>query len=222
MTDPFAFLSPPGAAASGSHAPVLRTPMERAHAAAGATFAEADGWRVAEYAGEGGSAWVADVSHTGKVEARGPQEELDRAAGASAPGRASFDAGVWTLRITAERALALCPFGRVAELRDSLPGAVDMTSALAAVAIGGAAVRDVFARMSGLDVRDKSFPDGACMAGSVARCPAIVLNEGGDRFRILVGWEFGEYLWETALDAGAPLGIAPVSASVALREEVPA
>jgi sarcosine oxidase gamma subunit len=87
-------------------------------------------------------------------------------------------------------------------------------------------VRKLFARVSALDVRPARFPESACMAGSVARCPAVVLHEraagGGSQLRILVGWEVGEYLWETVLDAGRPLGLHPVSAAVALREEAAA
>ena len=51
------------------------------------------------------------------------------------------------------------------------------------------------------------------------RAGTILLNEG-DRFRMLVGWEVGEYFWDAILDAGVNFGIAPVSASVALREGV--
>jgi heterotetrameric sarcosine oxidase gamma subunit len=219
MTDPLAFLSPPGEGAAGGV--VLRTPMEHAHRAAGAALIESDGWRIAEYGGgDGAQAWVADVSHTAKLEVRGGREVVDAASPGLEHGQAALDDGVWTLRLTPSRALVLAPFGRLGELRGRLAGAIDMTSVLAAIAIGGPRVRELFARTSALDVRPRSFPDSACMAGSVARCPAVVLNEGGDRFRILVGWELGEYLWETVLDAGAPIGVTAVSASTALREEV--
>jgi hypothetical protein len=59
------------------------------------------------------------------------------------------------------------------------------------------------------------------MAGSVMRCGSIILNDDG-RFWVLCGWEFGEYMWESLLDAGQALGIAPVSAAVALGSEVAA
>jgi heterotetrameric sarcosine oxidase gamma subunit len=176
---------------------------------------------VAEYPpADGAGAWVADVSHTAKVELRGAREEVDAATGTSEHGRASLADGAWTLRLAPRRALLLGPFGRLGDLRAKAAGAIDVTSGLAAVTIGGPRVRELFSRTSALDVRARAFPDGACMTGSVARCPAIVLNEGGDRFRILVGWELGEYLWETVLDAGAPIGVTAVSSSAALREEV--
>jgi sarcosine oxidase gamma subunit len=94
-----------------------------------------------------------------------------------------------------------------------------MTCGWAAFTLGGPAMREVFMRSSSLDVRESRFPAGRCMTGSVMRAGTIVLNEG-DRFRMLVNWEVGEYFWDAILDAGVNFGIAPVSASVALREGV--
>ena len=54
--------------------------------------------------------------------------------------------------------------------------------------------------------------------GSVMRAGTIVLNMGGNRIALFVGWEFGEYFWEAMLDAGVSFGIAPVSAAVALED----
>ena len=53
------------------------------------------------------------------------------------------------------------------------------------------------------------------------RCGSILLNDE-DRLWVLCGWEFGEYMWDSLLDAGVNLGIAPVSAGVALGREVTA
>jgi sarcosine oxidase gamma subunit len=177
-----AFLTPAGV--------LLRTPMDGLHRAAGAQMEERDGWAVAVYPERDAPVWVADVSMLRKVELRAPADVLDERNGA--------------LRLTPTRALVLGDAGD-----GSADGALDLTCAWAAVRIGGAQVRELFARVSALDVRPKSFAAGAVMMGSVARCPGIVLNEGDDRLLLMVGWEYGAYLWETALDAGAPLGIAP-------------
>jgi heterotetrameric sarcosine oxidase gamma subunit len=222
--DPYAFLSPSLAAPEGDRTPVLRTPMERHHLAAGARIEEREGWRIAEYPGNGGDPWAADVSHTGKLDVRAAPERLDELLGeALAIGRARREDGTWTLRLSPTRAVVLCPFGRVDELRARFgDAAVDMTCGWAAVALGGERAREVLNRSSALDVRPKSFPPGACTAGSVLRTSTILLHEDDGRFRLLAGWELGEYLWESLLDAGAPLGIERVSAAVALPEEVPA
>ena len=92
-----------------------------------------------------------------------------------------------------------------------------MTCGWAAVVLGGPAARDVFMRSPSLDVREDRFPPGAAAAGSVMRCPSIVLNDSG-RLWVLCGWEFGEYMWQALLDAGVSRDIAPVSSSVALPE----
>ena len=213
--DPYAFLSPAGAVPAGGHTPALRTPMERAHLAAGAVLREQDGWRVAVYDRGEADLWIADLSHLGKLDVRTDGAALDELTGHLQPGHARDDDGVWTMRLTATRAMVICPFTRVSELRRRIgPAAIDVTSNWAAVAVGGEERREVFARSSGLDVRAKRFPDGACMAGSVMRVSTILLNRG-DSFLMLVGWEFGEYFWESIADAGVNLGIVPVSAVVA-------
>jgi sarcosine oxidase gamma subunit len=187
-----AFLSP--TAASGAQ---LRTPMDAAHVAAGARIEERDGWRIGVYPDTEAPVWVADVSQIGKVELRGADA-------------ADVANGDTVLRLTPRRALVLCAPGATAERLAALgPAALDVTCVYAAVRIGGPLVRDLFRRVSALDIRPKSCPDGAAMTGSIARCPGIVVNEGGDRFLLMAGWEYGAYLWETVLDAGDPLGIAP-------------
>jgi sarcosine oxidase gamma subunit len=163
--------------------------MDALHRSAGARVEERDGWAVAVYPERESPVWVADVSTMRKIELRAPAHVLDERTGA--------------LRLTPTRALVL------GDGEDgSAEGALDLTCGWAAVRIGGAQVRELFARLSALDVRAKSFAPGDVMMGSVARCPGIVVNEGDDRLILMVGWEYGAYLWETVLDAGAPLGIA--------------
>jgi len=201
--DPYAFMSP----ATAGNGVVLRTPMDRRHAAAGATFAERDGWRIAEYEGEPADPWLADVSHLGKLDVRGSQAELDELTGGLPTGAARRDGDVWTLRLTPVHGYVLCPYGRVGALRDSIGApAIDVTSGLAGVALGGSRWRDVMNRSSGLDVRPSRFGPGRCMAGSVMRVPTLIVNEG-ESIAMFVGWEYGEYFWDAILDAGGPLGV---------------
>ena len=203
--DPYAFMSP----ATAGNGVVLRTPMDRRHAAAGATFAERDGWRIAEYEGEPADPWLADVSHLGKLDVRGSQTELDELTGGLPTGAARRDGDVWTLRLTPVHGYVLCPYGRVGALRDSIGApAIDVTSGLAGVALGGSRWRDVMNRSSGLDVRPSRFGPGRCMAGSVMRVPTLIVNEG-ESIAMFVGWEYGEYFWDAIIDAGETLGIGP-------------
>ncbi len=211
VTDPYAFLSPAAVAPSGSHTPSLRTPMERAHINAGAALTDHQGWRIATYPAESAELWIADRSHLGKLDLRGTAEQLDTLTGGLEPGHARDDGGVWTLRLTATHGYVICGFDRVAELRERIGAAgIDITCAMAAVEIGGEQWREVFMRSSGSDVRASRFPHNRCVAGSVMRCPALILN-AGDRVLMLIGWEFGEYFWEAILDAGVNLGITPIN-----------
>jgi hypothetical protein len=216
--DPYAFLSPAAAAAGVG----LRTPMEHAHLAAGAEIAALDGWRVAAYENGEAPAWACDLSHLGKLDLRAPAGELDPLVGGLGVGAARADGDVWTLRLSPTHAYVLCPFGRVDELRGRIgQGAIDVTCAFAAVALGGERRLDVFNRSSGLDVRESRFGPNRCMAGSVMRVPTIVLNRGDDLV-MLVAWEYGEYFWDAILDAGETIGIARASVAVRAREEATA
>jgi hypothetical protein len=205
VVDPYAFMSPAAAAAGVA----LRTPMERRHLAAGAALEERDGWRVGVYPEDGEhDPWIADVSHLGKLDLRGTESELDGLTGGLGSGGARQDGDVWTLRLTPTHGYVLCPFPRLASLRDSIgSSAIDVTCGLAGVAVGGSRWRHVMNRSSGLDVRESRFPANRCMAGSVMRVPTLVLHDGGG-ISMFVGWEYGEYFWDAILDAGATLGIA--------------
>jgi hypothetical protein len=224
--DPYDFISPSAIVADDRHRPLLRSPMEHAHAAAGATLEERGGWQIPFYDAEPGEAWLADVSHLGKLDLRGSAAELDELTGGLEPGHLRVDGEVWTLRLTMIHGYVVCPFAMVPTLRGRLgASAVDVTCGLAGVALGGPAWREVWARSSGLDVREQNFPPGCCMAGSVMRVPTLVAHLG-DAVLLFVGWEFGEYFWEAMLDAGEPLGMSSVSwaveAGVRQGEEVQA
>jgi sarcosine oxidase gamma subunit len=209
--DPYAFLSPAAAAPSVG----LRTPMERAHVAAGATIEVVDGWRVAAYdAAEGADAWAADLSHLGKLDVRTTTAELDTLTGGLEKGAARRDGDVWTLRLTPTHGYVVAPFRQIAALRGRIgAAAIDVSCGLAAVALGGERRREVFNRSSGLDVRESRFGPNRCMAGSVMRVPTLVVNRGDDLL-MLVAWEYGEYFFDAILDAGETVGIARAGAVV--------
>ena len=200
----FGFLS----VAAGSSA-IARSPMERQAAAAGARFELRGGWNVAvAYAGEDRAAggW-ADVS----------QLRIDEFHGALPlaveEGGAARSEGAWWCPMTRERALVIGgsgPLGRVQ----------DMTSCYAGLVICGPHARDVLARFTAIDVRERSLPVGGLRPGSVARTPGLVLRESEDRFLMLFGWAFGEYMWTVVEDAARPFGGGPLGADA--LEELPA
>src|SRR3954462_877958 len=230
----FEFLAPDAAVADDRFAPIARSPMERSARAAGARFETRDGWSVAVgYAsleqereagrrvGGGGA-----VSHVDKIELHASAEDL-AAIVSSAAGGATLELGTatravdaWWLPLTHERALVVCEPGAVGALRERLRSAaagasrtvsvVDATCKFAAVTLVGPLAREVFARVSAIDVRARVLPVGGFRPGSIARSPGLLVREGEDRFLLMIGWALGQYLWETVADAGAHLGGAPV------------
>jgi len=151
-----AFLSPgPGV--------VAKSPMEPGAAAAGATFEERDGWKVAtaftdldtERALCASSIGFADVSHLGKIELQAGAGDLaamvaaasggavlelghaTRAAGAGGAvlelGHATRAAGAWWCPYSPTRAVVLCSAADTAALRDHLTAAVADANGFASV-----------------------------------------------------------------------------------------
>jgi len=197
-----AFLSPAATA-------VARSPMEREAIAAGAVIEQRDGWNVA-VCFDGDQSYestvaFADRSHIGKLEVIGDHGlEL---------GSAHRRDDAWWCPTSRERALVLCGPARTAQLRDQLgAGAVDLTSAMGALAIAGPLALETFARFTALDLRPHITPVHGFRPGSVARTPGAVLREAEDRWLMLFGAALGAYVWTVVADAAASLGGGPVGA----------
>ncbi len=190
------FLSPDRARSDLGFSPVLTSPMDRHQREHGATFEERDGWRVPvsipgeqehlEHAG------IADLSHLGKTEVSG-----------NVPDAIVGDT-VWH-RITAVKAIVLCPFPQTAAVRARLGEAggtvLDVTGMYGVLAIVGPEALTVVRRMTPLH----RFP----ATGDVSHVTAHVL-ERESAYWIVFPQEYGHYLWEVALDAAEPLGGGPI------------
>ena len=219
-----AFLSPSTDALS-------RSPMERQAAAAGASFEERDGWNVAvrfdgleaERKRVADSVGFADLSHLGKVELQAPAGALEAIAGVDLElGSATPAARTWWCPYTPTRALALCEPSALPALRDRLQEAaadregltsvVDVTTAFAAIAVGGPLAREVFARFTAIDLRDQVTPVRDFRPGSVGRTPGAILRDGEQRWLMLFGAALGQYMWTVVADAAESLGGGPVAA----------
>lgn len=237
MTLEFLSVDQPGAADGA--APAARSPLEPQLRALGARIEERDGWRVAAGFGPAEAeleacrarVGVADRSWLGKLELQASTGVIADLAGdigdgaQPALGRAVAGAGAWWCALTPERALVISPPGDAPALRERLEAAaadrfasvVDVTAGLAAIAVIGPFARELLARLTAIDTRPAKLPEHGVRPGSVARVPATLLRERGERFLVLFGSYHAQYMWSVIVDAGEPFGVAPVGSDALER-----
>jgi heterotetrameric sarcosine oxidase gamma subunit len=212
---------------------------------AGARIEVREGWRVAADYGSvereleacRATAGFGDSSWLGKIELQGPADDLSAVAAAAGGegielGRASSAADAWWCPFSGRRLLAVCDPGRTPALRESLEDAaaqrpvsvIDLTCALAAVTIVGPQAPELLARLTALDLRPDHTPECSFRPGSVARIPAMVIRERRDRYVLLFGSAYAQYMSAQLTDAAEPLGAYVVGADALARarEEVAA
>ena len=209
--------------------PIKRTPLYRTALALGATLTDHAGWQVAarfrspddEVQQAQAGVGLADAGWLGKLEVRcAGGRNLDPAdwqiAGAT----------VWPL--TASDLLVTCePSNTPAvlqALRDRAAAApeatespslyvTDVTSVYAALLLAGPHSRVVLQRLTALDLSDPALPDLACARTGLAHVHATILRQDLGpipAYWLLVGWEYGAYVWDDVLHAGEALGITPI------------
>ncbi len=191
------FMSPDRARADLGFTPLLRSSLERHQREHGATFETRDGWLVpVRFPGEAErleTVGLVDLSHLGKIEARGHGDRVD-----------GSEAAVW-YQIRPDLALVLCEYRDAFLLRGKLarrfPFVLDQTGAYGILAVVGPEAIRVLRRLTHLH----EFP----ASGSVAHVGAHVLEQDGG-YWIVFPQEYGHYLYEVALDAAEQLGGGPV------------
>jgi glycine cleavage system aminomethyltransferase T len=189
-----AFLDPSPRPGAGRWVPVARSPMEGKAVAAGATLERRDGWNVAvRFDTPQGTVGYADVSHLRKTEIQGDDV-------GTPDGTATRVDGAWRCVLTPTRALVV---GGSAE-------GLDVTGAFCAMTIVGPMARETIARFCALDLRPQVTPARGFRPGSVARTPGFVIREDEERYLLLVGSAYGEYLWTVVADAAGHLGGGPI------------
>ena len=88
----------------------------------------------------------------------------------------------------------------------------NVTSAYAAVNVAGPRARETLSKLTDVDLSTQSFRYMRSAQGAVAGVPAILLRIGfvGETgWEIHVPAEYGQYIWETIMEAGNEFGIAP-------------
>jgi sarcosine oxidase gamma subunit len=101
---------------------------------------------------------------------------------------------------------------------DPPPGAVDVTTAFAALRIAGPLARETLARFSAIDLRPRVTRSGDWRPGSVARTAGGILCEAADRYLMLFGSAFGQYIWTVVDDAARRLGGGPAGYDLLVPE----
>ena len=195
--------------------------MEPGAAAAGATFEERDGWKVAvSFPDEEralSTVGFADMSHIWKMELQrrrgsramvSPPPAALAGAGPRDPG-----GGAWWCPYSPTRAVVLCRSCDTAALRDHLTASaadanglssvIDITAAQGAMTILGPLAREVFARFTAIDLRPQVTPVHGWRPGSVARTGGAILCEAPDRYLMLFGAALGQYVWTLVDDAAS-------------------
>lgn len=189
-----------------------RSPLIDAARSAGAVTEVREGWEVitsfgdsvAEAAACAETVGFADSSSLAKVEISG------RGGTEFTPGIATRADGGWRCPVRRDRTLLLAGAAAVPATEGEATSFCDLSAALGALVLVGPAARETFARFCALDLREPSLPVCGFRPGSIARTPGYLLREEEDRFLMLFGSAFAEYVWEVVADAAGRLGGRPV------------
>ncbi len=215
-----------------TRSPLKLSPMHRQHLEMGASMVEADGWqRPARYSSVEdeverltGTVGFCDVSPSVKLRLQGAEVESWPAQAAPELGRLDIGAvGKHRLaavaRLTTDEFLIIAEPNRAPSIYDTLgvPGKtcahiVDISSALAGVAIAGPSARLLLEAVTDLDVSPQVFPDLRCaQAGFVEVHGTLLRLDIGDLpyYEVYFGREFAEYVWDALTEAGEEFEAVP-------------
>jgi sarcosine oxidase subunit alpha len=219
--------------------PIALSALHHVHLALGAEMDEGYGWlRPVRYTNPEdeceavrGGVGLCDTSPSGKLLLHG---EIDRyimeglqQGGPEEPGDAGLmqfteDSGIGDIlaaRLAADEALLVTAPNQspmVAEtlgsIADACAHSVDVTSARTGICVAGPAAQLTLAAVTETDTSPHSFPDLSCAQGSISQVHATVIRHDlGELacYYIYVDRAYGEYLWETLVEAGSRYGITP-------------
>ena len=212
--------------------PVALSPLHHAQVELGAEMELIDGWlRPARYgdadeelAAVRSAVGVCDVSPIGKLSLQG--DGLDALMSKAFPdttppavgqaARVDDDSAV--ARLAHDEALVTTSSqtsrleGRLSDLATGCAYVVDVTSALAAVRIAGPRAPDLLAALTELDVAPDALPDASSAQSRFAEIHGTLVRldaAGLPGYTLLFGREYGDYMWESIMEAGERHRLAP-------------
>jgi len=207
--------------------------MHRQHVEADAVIVDSDGWQLpARYTsateeverlrtGVG----ISDVSPGGKLSLQG--DDIDRVVTNAFPDLERLDIGVVAI---ADRSNVLARLAHdeymvitgpnlasgareaLGDLDDRCAHLVDVTSAFAGVRIAGPSGRKLLQAVTEIDVSQEALPDMGCVQTSVAGIYGLLLRIDLQEvlsYDLYFARDYGEYMWEALLEAGAEYSVAP-------------
>jgi len=218
--------------------PVKRSPLHASLTRAGASLREVSGWLVAENFGDARTevsavrlgVGLCDRSAAPKFELTA--KDLDAAWGAvlggdtPAAGRATAARWGVACRMSAQQAFLVLdePGGSLPDeaAKDASPAScrhlVERTDGYGGLLLCGRSAPGVVRKLCALDVREEQFPDLSCAAAPLAGVWAVLVRR--DRatlagYEIFFSREYGDYLWNAVLEAGAEFDIRPFGLAAA-------
>ncbi len=214
-----------------------RTPVSDWHVRHGAKMKDFEGWLLptafttpnTEEAALREAVALVDLSSDAKISIRGEAVAATGRTMADEPGLENPRSVIWfgtdsahlACLLTDDHLLLLSGNTGAAEIRSCLAGSEkasrrieqDVTSAYASFALLGPRLIPVVQRLTTLDVTAAALPPGRCAETNFAGVHAILIHpplKRGPLLRICVGWDVGEYVWESILAAGQKHGLMPI------------
>jgi len=194
-----------------THSPIKRSSVHHVQAHHHVQFASRQGWEIAtaygdvtlEKAAAQNGVALADVSWFGKLECKG--DWVGALEGQPIEGAVFYKLipshAIWIIQ--PDRVDAVCNQLETIRTGKARSYLINTGSCYASFEVLGPKAADVFYKLSSLTVAAGGHTQGT-IAG--VHCLVIQSEKG---YQIHFGREFGEYMWECFLDAGAEFGIRP-------------
>jgi sarcosine oxidase subunit alpha len=201
--------------------PIKYSAIYRKHLALGATMTDFYGWQVAAHFTSPDketqqvreNVGLADVSWLVKLDVKSREWKMEN-------GKWKMENGS-IYQLAQGHWMVICEPQEVEAARETLERqavvadcfhVIDMTSAYSALLLAGPKSRYVLNKLTDLDVSEAAMPNLSCAQTGLAHVRAIVLRQDIGNllaYRLLVGREYGEYVWDAVMHAGQEYSIVP-------------